>query len=58
MYLLMQSITSFYGVMLILWIFDSFDNINVRIWSAVCKSEVDINDEHTNRLKNLYNNVK
>ena len=42
----MQSITSFYGVMLILWIFDSFDNTKVMIWSAVYKLEVDINDEH------------
>lgn len=42
----MKSITSFYGVMLILWIFDSFDNTNVMIWSAVYKLEIDINDKH------------
>ena len=42
----MKSITSFYGVMLILWIFDSFYNINIMLWSAVYKLEIDINDKH------------
>ena len=41
----MQSITSFYGVMLILWIFYSLDIIHVMIWSAVYKLKVDINDK-------------